>query len=185
MSDTKSATTHAFQAEVKQVLDIVAHSIYKDKDIFLRELVSNASDALEKLRYTQLTEKAVFEPERELAVEVSTDEAAGTLTIADSGIGMTREELVKENLALKKENQALRRELVRQRGGEPAIDLSRVREKKGVAGEETNGKATDDGGHWLSSEKQRRHNSKCKYYKLGRGRPCRKDEGTPCKRCGG
>ncbi len=97
MSDTKSATTHAFQAEVKQVLDIVAHSIYKDKDIFLRELVSNASDALEKLRYTQLTEKAVFEPERELAVEVSTDEAAGTLTIADSGVGMTREELV-ENL---------------------------------------------------------------------------------------
>ena len=99
--------------------------------------------------------------------------------------GMTREELVKENLALKRENQALRRELVRQRGGEPAIDLARVREKKGVAGEETNGKATDDGGHWLSSEKQRRHNSKCKYYKLGRGRPCRKDEGTPCKRCGG
>ena len=99
--------------------------------------------------------------------------------------GMTREELVKENLALKRENQALRRELVRQRGGEPAIDLSRVREKKGVAGEETNGKATDDGGYWLSSEKQRRHNSKCKYYKLGRGRPCRKDEGTPCKRCGG
>ena len=99
--------------------------------------------------------------------------------------GMTREELVKENLALKRENQALRRELVRQRGGEPAIDLSRVREKKGVAGEETNGKATDDGGYWLSSEKQRRHNSKCKYYKLGRRRPCRKDEGTPCKRCGG
>ena len=90
-------TTHAFQAEVKQVLDIVAHSIYKDKDIFLRELVSNASDALEKLRYTQLTEKDVFEPTRELAVEVSTDETAGTLTIADSGIGMTREELV-ENL---------------------------------------------------------------------------------------
>jgi len=97
MNEKSSATTHAFQAEVKQVLDIVAHSIYKDKDIFLRELVSNASDALEKFRYTQLTEKSVFEPERELTVEVSTDEAAGTLTIADSGIGMTREELV-ENL---------------------------------------------------------------------------------------
>ncbi len=96
MSNTNS-TTHTFQAEVKQVLDIVAHSIYKDKDIFLRELVSNASDALEKLRYTQLTEKDVFEPTRELAVEVSADEAAGTLTIADSGIGMTRDELV-ENL---------------------------------------------------------------------------------------
>lgn len=96
MSETK-ATTHTFQAEVKQVLDIVAHSIYKDKDIFLRELISNASDALEKLRFTQLTEKNVFEPERELSVSVTTDEAAGTLTIADSGIGMTREELV-ENL---------------------------------------------------------------------------------------
>jgi len=97
MKDKKNSTTHAFQAEVKQVLDIVAHSIYKDKDIFLRELVSNASDALEKLRYTQLTEKNVFEPDRPLEVEISTDEAAGTLTIADSGIGMTREELV-ENL---------------------------------------------------------------------------------------
>lgn len=97
MSEQKKSTTHAFQAEVKQVLDIVAHSIYKDKDIFLRELVSNASDALEKLRYTQLTEKNVFEPDRALEVEISTDEAAGTLTIADSGIGMTREELV-ENL---------------------------------------------------------------------------------------
>ena len=96
MSNEKS-TTHAFQAEVKQVLDIVAHSIYKDKDIFLRELVSNASDALEKMRYTQLTEKSVFEPERALESDVSTDEKAGTLTIADSGIGMTREELV-ENL---------------------------------------------------------------------------------------
>ena len=124
-----------------------------------------------------------------LAASVAPAATPSGAEIAESDVkavsGMTREELVKENLALKKENQALRRELVRQRGGEPAIDLSRVREKKGVAGEETNGKATDDGGHWLSSEKQRRHNSKCKYYKLGRGRPCRKDEGTPCKRCGG
>lgn len=124
-----------------------------------------------------------------LAASVAPAATPSGAEIAESDVkavsGMTREELVKENLALKRENQALRRELVRQRGGEPAIDLSRVREKKGVAGEETNGKATDDGGHWLSSEKQRRHNSKCKYYKLGRGRPCRKDEGTPCKRCGG
>ena len=124
-----------------------------------------------------------------LAASVAPAATPSGAEIAESDVkavsGMTREELVKENLALKRENQALRRELVRQRGGEPAIDLSRVREKKGVAGEETNGKATDDGGYWLSSEKQRRHNSKCKYYKLGRGRPCRKDEGTPCKRCGG
>ena len=124
-----------------------------------------------------------------LAASVAPAATPSGAALAESDVkavsGMTREELVKENLALKRENQALRRELVRQRGGEPAIDLSRVREKKGVAGEETNGKATDDGGHWLSSEKQRRHKSKCKDYKLGRGRPCRKDEGTPCKRCGG
>lgn len=98
---------------------------------------------------------------------------------------MSREDLEKENLALKRENRALRRELVRQRQGEPSIDLSRVREQKGGAGEDTNGRASDDGGFWLATEKMRRHNSKCKYYKLGRGRPCQKDEGTPCKRCGG
>ena len=98
---------------------------------------------------------------------------------------MSREDLEKENLALKRENRALRRELVRQRQGEPSIDRARVREQKGVAGEDTNGRASDDGGFWLATEKMRRHNSKCKYYKLGRGRPCQKDEGTPCKRCGG
>jgi len=95
-------------------------------------------------------------------------------------------ELEKEIKTLKSENRRLRRELVRQREGEPSIKLpTKVRERKGVAGEETNGKATDDGGYWLATEKQRRHNSKCKYYKLGKGRPCEKDEGTPCKRCGG
>lgn len=120
------------------------------------------------------------------AVQAATPPAA-TVAVSDvkAVSDMTREELVKENLALKKENQALRRELVRQQGGEPKIDLSKVREQKGVAGEETNGKAMDDGGYWLTSDKQRRHNSKCKYYKLGRGRPCQKNEGTPCKRCGG
>ncbi|MCD8284269.1 MAG: molecular chaperone HtpG [Opitutae bacterium] len=96
MSNT-NATKHSFQAEVKQVLDIVAHSIYKDRDIFLRELVSNASDALEKMRYTKLTEKEVFEPERELEITITPDEKAGTIEIADTGIGMTRDELV-ENL---------------------------------------------------------------------------------------
>lgn len=97
----------------------------------------------------------------------------------------TMDELLRENDRLKKENRLLRRELVRQRGGEPSVDLGKVRERKGVAGEETNGLATDDGGYWLTDEKQRRHNSKCRYYRLGRGRPCGKDEGTPCKRCGG
>ncbi|QYY37164.1 molecular chaperone HtpG [Ruficoccus sp. ZRK36] len=89
--------THEFQAEVKQVLDIVVHSLYTDKDIFVRELVSNASDALEKLRHTQLTEKDIYDDNLGLEVNLTTDDAAGTLTIQDFGIGMTREELV-ENL---------------------------------------------------------------------------------------
>jgi molecular chaperone HtpG len=83
-----------FQAEIKQLLDIVIHSLYTEKEIFVRELVSNASDALEKLRHTQLTEKDVF-GDQPLEINVTTDETAKTITIQDFGIGMTREELVK------------------------------------------------------------------------------------------
>lgn len=92
-TDTKEHA-HSFQAEVRQLLDIVIHSIYTDKEIFVRELVSNASDALEKMRLKQLTENDVFEADRELQIEISTDEEAKTLTISDSGIGMTQEELI-------------------------------------------------------------------------------------------
>ncbi|KXU34481.1 molecular chaperone HtpG [Cephaloticoccus primus] len=86
-----------FQAEVKQLLDIVIHSLYTEKEVFVRELVSNASDALEKLRHTQITEKAIFDEGLELEINVTTDDKAKTITIQDFGIGMTREELV-ENL---------------------------------------------------------------------------------------
>ena len=92
-----SPTTYEFQAEVKQVLDIVIHSLYTDREIFVRELVSNAADALEKMRLTQLTENSVFDAEKPLEITITTDEEAKTLTIADHGIGMTRAELV-ENL---------------------------------------------------------------------------------------
>ena len=87
--------THEFQAEIKQLLDIVVHSLYTEKEIFVRELVSNASDALEKLRHTQLTEKEIADSELELEINITTDEEAKTLTIADHGIGMNAEELVK------------------------------------------------------------------------------------------
>ena len=97
----------------------------------------------------------------------------------------TYAELQAENEALRKENQMLRRELVRQRGGEPVIDLSKAQEPKEVEGAAVNGKATDDGGYWLATRSMKRHNSKCRYYKMGKGRPCKKDEGTPCKKCGG
>ncbi|WP_269537822.1 molecular chaperone HtpG [Cerasicoccus fimbriatus] len=94
---TTAPETHEFQAEVKQVLDIVIHSLYTDKEIFIRELVSNASDALEKLRHTQLTEKTIHDDNLALEINITSDEEAGTLTIQDHGIGMTRDDLV-ENL---------------------------------------------------------------------------------------
>jgi molecular chaperone HtpG len=84
--------THAFQAEVKQILHLVTHSLYSNKEIFLRELVSNASDACDKLRFEALDNAALFEDNPNLEVRVSFDEAAKTLTISDNGIGMSAEE---------------------------------------------------------------------------------------------
>lgn len=92
-----NTTTHPFQAEVRQLLDIVIHALYSDKEIFIRELVSNASDALEKLRLEQLTSKDILQPELPLRISIATDEEKGIITIADTGIGMTHEDLV-ENL---------------------------------------------------------------------------------------
>lgn len=86
-----------FQAEIKQLLDIVIHSLYTEKEIFVRELVSNASDALEKLRHLQQTEKEVFDDRLALEINIHTDDTAKTITIQDYGIGMSRADLV-ENL---------------------------------------------------------------------------------------
>jgi molecular chaperone HtpG len=86
-----------FQAEIKQLLDIVIHSLYTEKEIFVRELVSNASDALEKFRHLQLTEKEVFDDKLDLEINLTTDDKAKTITIQDFGLGMTRAELI-ENL---------------------------------------------------------------------------------------
>ena len=93
-SAQKTAETHDFQAEVARLLDIVAHSLYSEKEIFLRELVSNASDACDKLRYEALTEPALLDGSGELAITISTDAKARTLTVADNGIGMSHQELV-------------------------------------------------------------------------------------------
>lgn len=84
---------HAFQAETKQLLDIVARSLYSDKEVFIREIVSNASDALEKLRLADLQQGA--DPSGSaLNISVTCDDASGTLTVTDSGIGMSKEDLV-------------------------------------------------------------------------------------------
>lgn len=94
---TKAPEKHAFQAEVKQVLDIVVNSLYTDKEIFIRELVSNASDSLEKFRHLQITEKEVFDDRLDLEINITTDDKAGTITIQDFGIGLNEKEMV-ENL---------------------------------------------------------------------------------------
>ena len=94
---TDTPQTFEFQAEIKQLLDIVIHSLYTEKEIFVRELVSNASDALEKERHLQLTEKAVYDDKLELEINITTDDKAKTFTIQDFGIGMSQAELV-ENL---------------------------------------------------------------------------------------
>lgn len=92
MSQTHSET-HTFQAETRQLLDIVIHSLYTDREIFIRELVSNASDALEKLRHHQLTGAPIHDDKLPLEINITSDDTAGTLTLQDYGIGMTRDEL--------------------------------------------------------------------------------------------
>jgi molecular chaperone HtpG len=86
--------TRSFQAEVSRLLEIVAHSLYSEKEIFLRELISNASDACDRLRYAALTDPALAEGNTEYRVTLTPDKPARTLTIADNGIGMNREELI-------------------------------------------------------------------------------------------
>lgn len=88
---------HHFQAEIQQLLDIVIHSLYTDKEIFVRELISNAADACEKLRFTQASGQPVYQPETAPAISISADEKENTITFTDSGIGMTHGDLV-ENL---------------------------------------------------------------------------------------
>ena len=86
--------THAFQAEVAQLLHLVTHSLYSNPEIFVRELVSNASDACDKLRFEALNNDALYESQPNLEVRLSFDTEAKTLTIADNGIGMTAQEAI-------------------------------------------------------------------------------------------
>src|SRR5262249_16824185 len=93
-----SAETLQFKTELKQILDIIIHSLYSHKDIFLRELISNASDAIDTLRFEALTKPELKEvAPAESTIKIIPDEAAGTLTIRDNGIGMSKESIV-ENL---------------------------------------------------------------------------------------
>src|SRR6266851_2648994 len=84
----------SFQAEVVQILDLMVHSMYSNKEIFLRELISNASDAIDRLRLELLSRSQLPEAERPLQIRVSYDKDAGTITVADNGIGMSRDEVI-------------------------------------------------------------------------------------------
>ena len=86
--------THSFQSEVKQLLQLMIHSLYSNKEIFLRELISNASDAADKLRFKALSNPELYEGNGELRVRISLDETLGTITISDNGIGMSREQVI-------------------------------------------------------------------------------------------
>ncbi len=88
------AETFTFQAEIQQVLDILIHSLYTEREIFLRELISNASDALNRVQFELLTNHDVQDADAELAIEIKTNEEARTLTISDSGIGMAKDDLI-------------------------------------------------------------------------------------------
>ncbi len=94
---TATTETRRFEAEVQQVLELVIHSLYANREIFLRELVSNASDALDKLRFQALTDTELLPEGESLGIALMADKDAGTLAIADNGIGMNRDDLI-ENL---------------------------------------------------------------------------------------
>ena len=101
MTDSNTAKNHveefSFKAETKQLLNILIHSLYKDREVFLRELLSNASDALNRMRFEMVTNQNVLDPRAELSIHIHADKDARMLTIQDTGIGMTRDEII-ENL---------------------------------------------------------------------------------------
>lgn len=94
MAETAHQETHGFQTEVKQLLQLMIHSLYSNKEIFLRELVSNAADAADKLRFQALSNDALYENDGDLKVKLSADKEAGTVTIEDNGIGMNKDEVI-------------------------------------------------------------------------------------------
>jgi molecular chaperone HtpG len=94
MTAAASKETLGFQTEVKQLLHLMVHSLYSNKEIFLRELVSNASDAADKLRFEAISSPGLYESDPELKIRIACDKAARTITVSDNGIGMSREEVI-------------------------------------------------------------------------------------------
>ncbi|MBA6290917.1 molecular chaperone HtpG [Colwellia sp. MB3u-70] len=119
MSETSQKEVHGFQTEVKQLLQLMIHSLYSNKEIFLRELVSNAADAADKLRFKALSNADLYEGDGDLRVRVSCDKENNTLTISDNGIGMTHDQIVEHLGTIAKSGTA---EFFSQLSGDQASD---------------------------------------------------------------
>lgn len=120
---TATAQTYEFRAEIQQLLNILVHSLYTDREIFIRELISNASDALHRLQFEMLTSKDVLDPHAELAIRIKVDKEARTITISDTGIGMNREEMI-ENLGTIAHSGAMSfLNALKERGTTPITDI--------------------------------------------------------------
>ena len=119
MSDTGQKEVHGFQTEVKQLLQLMIHSLYSNKEIFLRELVSNAADAADKLRFKALSQADLYEGDGDLRVRVSCDKENNTITISDNGIGMTHDQIVEHLGTIAKSGTA---EFFSQLSGDQASD---------------------------------------------------------------
>lgn len=122
-TDTPSVETHRFQAEVNQVLHLVINSLYSHKEVFLRELVSNASDALDKLRFRSLTDAGLMEGDNTLEIRVYGDPKSSTLTIEDTGVGMTHDELVENLGTIAHSGSKKFLEMAKQRGEKSDVNL--------------------------------------------------------------
>ena len=119
MSET-TLEKHTFQAEIQQLLDLVVHSLYTDKDIFLRELISNASDSMEKVRHLEGTEKDFKDAGDDLQITLEIDKEAKTITLTDRGVGMTRDELVENLGTIAHSGTKAFLEQLKETGGSPA-----------------------------------------------------------------
>ena len=117
---TTTTEKHTFQAEIQQLLDLVVHSLYTDKDIFLRELISNASDSMEKVRHLEGTEKHFKDAGADLQITLELDKEAKTITLTDRGVGMTREELVANLGTIAHSGTKAFLEQMKETGGSPA-----------------------------------------------------------------
>ncbi len=120
---TKGKEQHAFRAELSQLLDLITHSLYKHPEVFLRELVSNASDALNRLRFRKLTDKNILNPDADLEIRIETDEDKKTFSIEDSGIGMTKSQLIEDIGTVANSGTLKKIKEIKSQGGEIDADM--------------------------------------------------------------